>query len=171
MITVISGLKRRREPRGIGASPQNCSHRDQDGFTLIELLVAMSIFAVLLAVMMSVVLAMNKNLNKTTSIGDASSQGLRATQAIDKQMRYADSVNTEATGASGDRYVSFEGLTNADVEECYQWRIHTGGFLQQRSWVSTAANTAAVTGTSPGWQPSRRVSSIPRPQSHLRSRQ
>ena len=143
---MISLLRRRRESRR-SLQP----HSGQDGFTLIELIVAMSIFAMLLAVMMSVVIAMNKNLNKTTSIADASSQGLRATQAIDKQMRYADSVNVEATGASGDRYVSFEGLTNTDASECYQWRIHTGGLLQQRSWVSTAANTAAVTATSPAW--------------------
>src|SRR5665213_2294410 len=67
-------------------------------------------------------------------------------------MRYADFVNTETTGASGDRYVSFEGLTNTGASQCYQWRIHTGGLLQQRSWVSTAANTAAATATSPGWQ-------------------
>jgi prepilin-type N-terminal cleavage/methylation domain-containing protein len=130
----------------------NRTRRNSDGFTLIELLVSMSIFAMLLGVMMSVVLAMNKDLNKTTSIADAASQGLRATQTLDKQMRYADSVNVQATGASGDRYVSFEGSTNTGLDECYQWRIHTGGLLQQRSWVSTTANTTAVTATSPTWQ-------------------
>jgi prepilin-type N-terminal cleavage/methylation domain-containing protein len=151
MTAVIRLLAHRRNSRRPGASPLDTSRENQDGFTLIELIVAMSIFAILLGVMMSVVIAMNKDLNKTTSVVDASSQGLRATQAIDKQLRYADFVNLQATGASGDRYVSFEGLTNAGVSECYQWRIHTGGLLQQRSWVSSAANTTAVTATSPSW--------------------
>ena len=141
---MMAVLARRRELR----------RRDSDGFTLIELLVSMSIFAILLGVMMSVVIAMNKDLNKTQSIGDAAAQGLRATQALDKELRYADSVNVETTGTSGDRYVSFEGLafnaaTNTSVLQCYQWRLHTGGFLQQRSWPSNAAATAAVTATSP----------------------
>jgi prepilin-type N-terminal cleavage/methylation domain-containing protein len=144
---VINMLARRRD-----FLRRSQSQRDSDGFTLIELIVAMSIFAALLAVMMSVVLAMNKDLNKTTSIADASSQGLRATQALDKQLRYADSVNLQATGASGDRYVSFEGLTNTGGQVCYQWRVGTGGFLQQRSWQQAATPTSTVTATSPAWQ-------------------
>lgn len=146
---MISQVDRRRNPSRRAAL--RLERRDSDGFTLIELIIAMSIFAMLLGVMMSVVLAMNKDLNKTTSIADAASQGLRATQAIDKQLRYADFVNAPVTGASGDRYVSFESLTNASVSECYQWRIHTGGLLQQRSWVSSTANTTAVTATTPSW--------------------
>ena len=127
-----------------------------DGFTLIELLVSMSIFAILLAVMMSVVLSMNKDLNKTQSIADASAQGLRATEAIDKELRYADSVNPQTTGASGDQYVSFEGLlanqvTNVSQIECYQWRLHSGGVLQQRSWNPATMPTSTVTATSPAF--------------------
>jgi len=127
-----------------------------DGFTLIELLVSMSIFAILLGVMMSVIIGMNKDLNKTQSIGDAAAQGLRATQALDKELRYADSVNAESTGISGDRYVSFEGLlfnqvTNVSQIECYQWRLHTGGVLQQRSWNPATTPTASVTATSPAF--------------------
>ncbi|HEY3925585.1 MAG TPA: type II secretion system protein [Acidothermaceae bacterium] len=148
-------LARHRHALRVVSSKLESTDARSDGFTLIELLVSMVIFAMLLSVMMSVVIAMNKDLNKTTSIVDASSQGLRATQAIDKQLRYADSVNTEALGASGDRYVSFEGLTDTGVSECYQWRVHSGGFLQQRTWqagTTEPANTAAVTATSPAWQ-------------------
>jgi prepilin-type N-terminal cleavage/methylation domain-containing protein len=146
MIAVTTLFARRRRLR----------RRGSEGFTLIELLVSMSIFAVLLAVMMSVVISMTKSLNKTQSIGDAAAQGLRATQALDKELRYADFVNQQVTGASGDQYVSFEGLassaaTNPDVSMCYQWRLHTGGLLQQRSWQQSITPTSSVTATSPTW--------------------
>lgn len=124
--------------------------RDEQGFSVIELLVSMIIFSVLLAVMMSVIISMNANVNKTRSIADAAAQGQRAINVLDKQVRYADWINTEASGAT-DKYFSFEGLSNAGVLQCYQWRLHTGGILQQRSWVSTPANTTAVTATSPTW--------------------
>ena len=129
--------------------------RDDQGFTLIELLVSMSIFVVLLAVMMSVILGMTKSMNKTQSIADASAQGLRATQALDKQLRYADWVNpSTATDTSSSTIsttsISFEGLTNAGVVQCYQWHL-VGGLLQQRSWTSASTTTSYPTATSPGW--------------------
>src|SRR5450755_4686604 len=89
-MTINAVLARRREQRA----------RNERGFTLIELLVSMSIFAVLLAVMMSVILGMTKSMNKTQSIADAAAQGLRATQALDKQLRYADWVNPTTATAS-----------------------------------------------------------------------
>ena len=138
-------LARRRERRS----------RNDQGFSLIELLVSMTIFAVLLAVMMSVILAMTKSMNKTQSIGDAAAQGLRATQALDKQMRYADWVNPSTATASAPSIISatsisFEGLTNAGVLQCYQWRL-SGGLLQQRSWTSASTTTSYPTASSPSW--------------------
>jgi prepilin-type N-terminal cleavage/methylation domain-containing protein len=130
--------------------------RKAEGFTLVEMLVAMSIFAVLLAVMMSVILSMNSAMVKTKGVGDAAQAGLRASQALDRQLRYADSINAVGRGATNttDWYISFEAETGlgANALMCYQWRVHTGGLLQQRSWVQTAANTSAVSSTSPAWQ-------------------
>jgi len=127
--------------------------RDDQGFTLIELLVSMSIFAVLLAVMMSVIVGMTKSMNKTQSIADASAQGLRATQALDKELRYADWINPSvptlpATIAATS--ISFEGLTSAGVVQCYQWHL-TGGVLQQRSWPSASTTASYPSATSPVW--------------------
>jgi len=138
-------LARRRDQR-------SC---DDQGFTLIELLVSMSIFVVLLAVMMSVILGMTKSMNKTQSIADASAQGLRATQALDKELRYADWVNPSTATASAPSIISatsisFEGLTNAGVVQCYQWHL-AGGLLQQRSWTSASTTATYPTATSPAW--------------------
>jgi prepilin-type N-terminal cleavage/methylation domain-containing protein len=136
-------LARRRDRR---------SRADQ-GFTLIELLVSMMIFAVLLSVMMSVIIGMTKSMNKTQSVADAAAQGLRATQALDKELRYADWVNPVATlpaTSVSTTSISFEGLTNAGVVQCYQWHL-TGGLLQQRSWVSSATTTSYPSVSSPGW--------------------
>jgi prepilin-type N-terminal cleavage/methylation domain-containing protein len=127
--------------------------RSTDGFSLIELLVSMSIFTVLLAVMMSVVVGMNNSMNKTQSIADASAQGLRATQALDKQLRYADDLNPQppaGTSSSPASSISFEGLTNTGVAQCYQWRV-SAGTLQQRTWVSSSTTSANPTLTSPVW--------------------
>jgi type II secretory pathway pseudopilin PulG len=111
------------------------------------------IFAVLLSVMMSVVLGMTKSMNKTQSVADAAAQGLRATQALDKEMRYADWVNPVATlpaTSISTTSISFEGLTNAGVVQCYQWHL-TGGLLQQRSWTSASTTTSFPTASSPAW--------------------
>ncbi|HEY8730037.1 MAG TPA: type II secretion system protein [Acidothermaceae bacterium] len=129
-----------------------CS-RDERGFSLIELLVSMAIFAVLLSVMMSVIIAMTKSSNKTQSVADAAAQGLRATQALDKQLRYADWVNPTPTSPAtsvSTTSISFEGLTNAGVVQCYQWHL-TGGLLQQRSWTSASTTASYPTATSPTW--------------------
>jgi prepilin-type N-terminal cleavage/methylation domain-containing protein len=134
-------------------------HADSDkGFTLIELLVSMSIFAVLLAVMMSVVVAMNSSVSKTTGVADAAAQGLRAVQALDKEVRYGDWINaiSPTPATSGDWYVSFEGVadntaTGAGMTECYQWRLDTAGNLQQRLWNPASTPTATVTATSPAF--------------------
>jgi prepilin-type N-terminal cleavage/methylation domain-containing protein len=138
-------LARRRDQRS----------RDDEGFSLIELLVSMIIFSMLLAVMMSVILAMTKSMNKTQSIADAAAQGLRATQALDKELRYADWVNPSTATAStasviSATSISFEGLTNAGVVQCYQWHL-AGGLLQQRSWTSASTTTTYPTATSPAW--------------------
>ena len=137
-------LARRRDQRS----------RDDQGFTVIELLVSMSIFAVLLAVMMSVIVGMTKSMNKTQSIADAAAQGLRATQALDKELRYADWINPSSVSAPATTVsttsISFEGLTDAGVVECYQWQL-TGGLLQQRSWTSASTTASYPTATSPGW--------------------
>jgi prepilin-type N-terminal cleavage/methylation domain-containing protein len=142
-MTINAVLARRREQRA----------RNERGFTLIELLVSMSIFAVLLAVMMSVILGMTKSMNKTQSIADAAAQGLRATQALDKQLRYADWVNPTPTSPAtsiSTTSISFEGLTNAGVVQCYQWHL-TGGLLQQRTWTSASTTTSYPTASSPVW--------------------
>jgi prepilin-type N-terminal cleavage/methylation domain-containing protein len=136
-------LARRRDSRS----------RVDQGFTLIELLVSMMIFAVLLSVMMSVIIGMTKSMNKTQSIADAAAQGLRATQALDKELRYADWVNPVATlpaTSVSTTSMSFEGLTNAGVVQCYQWHL-TGGLLQQRSWTSASTTTSFPTASSPAW--------------------
>ena len=136
-------LARRRDQRS----------RNDQGFTVIELLVSMSIFAVLLAVMMSVILGMTKSMNKTQSIADAAAQGLRATQALDKELRYADWINPSVPAAPATisaTSISFEGLTNAGVVQCYQWHL-TAGLLQQRSWTSASTTASYPTASSPGW--------------------
>jgi prepilin-type N-terminal cleavage/methylation domain-containing protein len=142
-MTIITMVRRGRDKRS----------RADEGFTLIELLVSMSIFAMLLAVMMSVILGMTKSMNKTQSIADASAQGLRATQALDKELRYADWINPSAPVAPATisaTSISFEGLTNAGVVQCYQWHL-TGGLLQQRSWPSASTTASYPTATSPAW--------------------
>jgi prepilin-type N-terminal cleavage/methylation domain-containing protein len=127
--------------------------RDDQGFSLIELLVSMTIFSMLLAVMMSVILGMTKSMNKTQSIADAAAQGLRATQALDKQLRYADWINPSTPPAPltiPATSISFEGLTNTGVLQCYQWHL-TGGLLQQRSWTSASTTASYPTASNPGW--------------------
>lgn len=108
-----------------------------EGLTLIELLVAMGIFTVVLAVFMSGVVAMTSSTVRAQDVTDSGDSLRRAFQTLDKQIRYASSINSAGTGASGAHYVEF--LTTAvpagEAPVCTQWRFSPSAReLAYRTW-------------------------------------
>jgi prepilin-type N-terminal cleavage/methylation domain-containing protein len=101
--------------------------KDERGFTLTELLVSMGIFALLLAL---------DNSRKVVTL-------------LDKQVRYANAINTPGTGTDGNFYVEFRVGNTNQQQTCYQWRwVTTAKTLQYRTWMPDlfgGAGTPAAT--------------------------
>src|SRR5579875_3037879 len=113
------------------------------GFSLPELLVSMVIFAVLLALMGTTIIEMNRDLRKTQGVSDASAQAQRAFDDLDRELREASSIDS-ATTQGGYPYLVFQSTSVTGSSTCYQWRVASGS-LQQRSFSPSAT-------TAPAWQ-------------------
>lgn len=124
----------RRRP---GASRQGA---DDAGMSLVELLVAMSVFAVLLAVVMTSVVATGRSAVRAQNTADTADDARRAFTIMDKQARYADAVNFPGA-AGGDYWVELRTISLTDeTPRCVQWRYRTStGELQTRTWTEGAA--------------------------------
>ena len=106
------------------------------GFTIIELVVTIALFSIFMSLFIGVVVSLYRSSTWVESTSRSSSGVLVAFQNLDRQVRYADSVNFPGEGASGARYIEFRtpatSLATADV--CTQWRLHPDGRLQFRQW-------------------------------------
>lgn len=114
------------------------------GMSVIELITAMGIFTVVLAVFLGGLVTMARGTTRATQVADTS-DSLRATfQAMDRQIRYASSINRPGTGASGAWYVEFIATELPDSQDplCTQWRFDpTAQTLAYRTWRDTPSST------------------------------
>jgi Tfp pilus assembly protein PilW len=123
--------------------------RGDSGATLTELLVSMGVFAMLLALVAASTTSMFDSLRKQTGQTDNLDNSRKVITLLDKQVRYANAVNTPGTGTDGNFYVDFRiGNTNQQ-QTCYQWRwVTTTKALQYRTWkpdLFGGAGTPAAT--------------------------
>lgn len=107
------------------------------GISLMELIVSMAIFTVVIAVFMSGLLVMTQGAVRAQDVTDAGDAARKSFQTMDKQIRYASSINLPGVGASGAHYVEF--LTTAVPDGgdplCTQWRYDpTARVLEYRTW-------------------------------------
>ena len=114
------------------------------GLSLIELVVAMAIFTIVLGIYFSALISMSRTTVRAQDTVDAS-DALRATfNMMDRQVRYATSVNRPGQGGSGWWYVEFEAtdLPEDQPPVCYQWRLDsTNQVLSFRTWSQDGAST------------------------------
>lgn len=111
---------------------------DDAGMTLIELIVAMGVFTVLVSVFMAGIVIMTRSTVRT-DVTAASGDSVRTVfERLDRQVRYAESINYPGTGVSGAVYVEFR--VSATVSSngkamCTQWRWDPATqHLERRSW-------------------------------------
>lgn len=114
------------------------------GLTLIELLVSMGIFSVVVVVFMGGLVSMTRSTTRTEQVTDAGDATRRTFQTMDKQIRYASSINFPGVGPSGAHYVEF--LTTARPDGapplCTQWRMDpTARVIQSRTWPDVVGGT------------------------------
>lgn len=134
-----TGLRRRRLDRA----------RDDAGVTLVEMLTAMGIFTVVIAVFLAGLVTMTRSTARSQDVIDAGDAVRKAFQTMDKQIRYASSINFPGRGASGAVYVEFvrTAPTAGAPAVCTQWRYDPATrVLQVRTWEDIP--TATVSGWS-----------------------
>ena len=115
--------------------------------TLIELIVAMSIFLIFVTLIIGTTVTLTKSASRAQLVAESSNATVTVFGALDRQTRYADSINYPGTGASGARYVEFRtpGSSSASgITTCTQWRfVPSLARLESRTWTD-------LTGSVPG---------------------
>jgi prepilin-type N-terminal cleavage/methylation domain-containing protein len=131
---------------------------DDAGYTLTELLVSMAIFATLLALVTASTTTMFNSLRKQTGQTDNLDNSRKVIQLLDKQVRYANAINTPGTGTDGAFYVEWRSGNTNQQQTCYQWRwVSSTKVLQYRTWLPPLFGSGTVTATA--WtQPGNGVS-------------
>jgi len=113
------------------------------GFSLVELVVALFVFSVVAAVFLTSSIGMLRATTDAASRTRSASAIVTVTQLLDRQVRYADSINFPGTGASGARYIEFRtpaGSSLSGFTECVQWRFLPGeGRIESRTWRDSVA--------------------------------
>jgi prepilin-type N-terminal cleavage/methylation domain-containing protein len=120
-----------------------------DGFTLIELLVAMALFSILLAIFASATTIMLKDVRRQDRLSDDADGARRVVQQLDKQIRYANAVNTPGATADGTVWVEWQQGNKGQQQTCVQWRLRPDGNMQYRTWQPILSGSGTVTPT--GW--------------------
>ena len=122
-------------------------HRDGDsGFTLTELLVSMAIFAIVITVFMGAMVSITHATARAQEVANAGDSVRMAFQMLDRQIRYAEAINSPGVGSSGAHY--FEFLTSAqrdgELPLCTQWRFDpVEGTLAYRTWRDVTVGTVS----------------------------
>lgn len=120
------------------------------GVSLMELVVSMAIFLVVLTVFISGLISMSQATVRAQGVTNAGDAVRGAFQAMDKQIRYAASINYPGKGPSGSQYVEFVTDAQPDGQPslCTQWRYDpTARTLAYRTWRDV------VSGTASSWRP------------------
>lgn len=126
---------------------------NEEGFTLVELLVAMSIFAIVLALISSSVLVMEHALRKSQGQSDNLDASRKVIQLLDRQVRYANAITQPGVGATAtSTYIEWRtGDTSGEgvqTQTCTQWRFDgAAGTLGYRTWAVPAKKSDPTTAT------------------------
>lgn len=116
------------------------------GVSLMELVVSMAIFIVVLSVFLGGLISMSQATVRAQGVTNAGDAVRGAFQSMDKQIRYAASINYPGTGASGSQYVEFVTGSQPDGQSplCTQWRYDpTARTLAYRTWRDIPSGTVS----------------------------
>ncbi len=125
-----------------------------DGFSLVELMVAVVIFGVFLTILVTSIVGVTRASTRASVIANTATGALSVFQGMDRQIRYADSINYPGKSGTGASYVEFRtpaSSSSTGVTICTQYRfVPTTQVIQSRTWPDVAGATATpwITGVS-----------------------
>ena len=121
--------------------------RHDDGYTLIELTISMFVFSILAAVVLTSLIGLSRATSDAQARSTSASGIVSVTQNLDRQVRYADSINLPGAGTAGRRYIEFRTPASSTVDnlaQCTQWRfLPAEGRIESRTWREGTAPTAS----------------------------
>jgi len=129
------------------------ARREEGGFTLVELLVSMTIFSVLMAIILSLMITMMYQAKDNLGRQRAVEQGRLGLSQIDRQVRSGNLIldpylDTEAVSGVPRNYSLRIFTQEGGDDMCVQWRVifyasSTFGQLEYRDWIP--GDTTSVT--------------------------
>jgi prepilin-type N-terminal cleavage/methylation domain-containing protein len=121
----------------------------ETGYTLLELSAAMGIFSIFVVIFIGAVVGLSRGTTTARLTAEGSSGALIIFQNMDRQVRYADSINFSGAGPSGARYIEFRtpaANSPTGVALCTQWRyVPIDRRVESRTWQNIGGVTL------PGW--------------------
>ena len=119
------------------------------GFTLLELIVAMLVFSIFTGMILATVIALAKGATRAQIVSESTAGVLVVFGQLDRQARYADSINYPGVGVAGmARYIEFHTSGSSSltgVATCTQWRYTPSeGRIEERQWSDVAGSVPTV---------------------------
>jgi hypothetical protein len=95
----------------------------------------MGVFAMLLAIVTAATTGMFQSLWRQTGQTDNLDSSRKVIQLLDKQVRYANAINSPGLAADGNFYVEWQTGNLNQQQTCYQWRwVISTKLFQYRTW-------------------------------------
>ncbi len=116
------------------------------GVSVVELLISMMIFSVVIGVFAGGLIVMARSTARTSEVTDASNSLRTTFQHLDRQIRYASSINSPGVGGSGSWYVEFitTSVPEGEVPRCTQWRFDpTAETMAYRTWRDVPSSSVS----------------------------
>jgi Tfp pilus assembly protein PilW len=121
-----------------------------EGTSLIELLVVMIVFTMILAIITSAIITMQRQTQTETGQANNLDASRKVIELLDRSVRYANGITAPGIGTDGSLYVEWETGNAGQQQTCTQWRwVSVGGAMQWRTWkvginTPTSWATAAI---------------------------
>ena len=125
-----------------------------EGFSLVELMIAVVIFGIFMTILVTSIVGVTRASTRASVIANTATGALSVFQGMDRQIRYADSINYPGKSAAGISYVEFRTPATSSATGstlCTQYSFNpTTKVIQSRTWPDAPSATATpwVTGVS-----------------------
>ncbi|MGV8969709.1 MAG: prepilin-type N-terminal cleavage/methylation domain-containing protein [Microbacteriaceae bacterium] len=128
-------------------TPRRIEPSEESGFSLLEMITAIFVFSIFIGIFTVAVSGFVGSIIDARAKSEGAGTNSIIINNIDREVRYAESINRPGVGTTATRYIEFllpRNATASGTPVCYQWRYDpVGGVVSSRSWSITNTNTAS----------------------------